>query len=115
MNFFLLLPLERIPSIVRQLERAGIDTAVLNEVLEFHLLDVQATLGNDFDQFEDPLSYLEIVDYIDVLARAMKFLCPKKDEAADLPSSQIADDEFFPTPRAKNKGKGTTKKGPTGI
>lgn len=103
-------PLDRIPSLTKLLQRADIDTDILDEVLQFHIEDVYATLSNDFDQYEDPLSYLTVLDYLDTLARAKHYLCPSKPEQADLTSSEIQDDEPGTTSRAKNKGKGTSKK-----
>jgi hypothetical protein len=104
-------PLDRIPSLTKLLQRADIDTDVLDEVLQFHIEDVYATLSNDFDQYEDPLSYLTVLDYLDTLARAKHYLCPSKPEQPDLPSSQRTDDEPGTTSGAKNKSKGTSKKG----
>jgi len=104
-------PIDRIPSLSRQLERAGIDLAVLDEVLQFHIDDVHATLGFDINQYEDPISYLTVLDYLDLLTRSRQYLCPSKPEVPDLTSSETDDDGPGTTSRAKGKSKSASKKG----
>ncbi|TAF02276.1 MAG: hypothetical protein EAZ80_01650 [Runella slithyformis] len=63
---------------VQHLKQAGVDVGLLGQAFEMYVDDMYNLVQVDFDQYDDPMAYYQVLDYVNVLEAILPYLKSSK-------------------------------------